>query len=178
MSEQNSYNANLKIEDHINGSQMDDALKKNALDFVGFLKANGLLFDIYDSTTFTVDAEGVICIYSVDDIPGWTFFIGGYDSVLLRGEYQDHPVDGELEEFVWAHIKPCFHFTKNIRESGGVECGCGDQPGRSITIFGKGFDNVCHAALYFRNPEGGTLELMKRLALFWQKTNADAVKKD
>jgi len=164
MSETNE-NALLEIEDRLRAELSGD-LQRNALDYIAFLKANGMTPD------------SVICTYPVDNIIGWTIFMGGYDSVLLRSDYQDFPIDEELKEFAWAHVKPCFHFTNNLRESGGNRCGCGREPGRSITIFGKKFDNVCTAALYFRNPEGKTLELVKRLAEVWKRSNAAVAKND
>ena len=45
-------------------------------------------------------------------------------------------------------------------------------------LFGKAFDHVCHGMLYFRDPEGETLALTKRLAELWARANAGAAEND
>jgi len=168
MSKQFIENTRLKIEDDIITSEMDDQLKKNALDFIEHMKANGMARDTGDYPDFSF-AGGYVCqvhIYPVDNISGWTIFMGSYDSVLCRKEYQDYPVDQEMKAFAWANINHCGN------------CPCGTQPGKRIMLFGKEINNLCSAILMFRNPDGETLDSVKRLTVVWAQSNAHAAKHD
>ena len=166
MSEQFNENTRLKIEDDIIASEMDDQLKKNALDFVEHMKANEMARDTSDYTDFSFAGDYVcqVHIYPVDNILSWTIFMGGYDSVLCRSEYQDYPIDQDLKAFAWANMKHCGN------------CPCGTQPGKRVMLFGKEINNLCSAIMMFRNPDGETLELVKRLTVVWAQSNAHAAK--
>jgi len=168
MSEQNNGNAHFKIEDDLVAALSGDTLE-NALDFVAYMKTNGMSPDTPESNAFCSAGKYIcqICIYPDGNIPGWTIFMGqSYDDILLRSDYQIYPVDEDLKEFAWTHISTC------------GACGCGTQPGRRITLFGKEFNNVCTGLLSFRNPAGEALELTKRLTEVWKLSMADAAKKD
>ena len=174
----------LAIEDVIREKLPGD-MQKNALDLIAFMKANG----ISPSTTPRIDdtPEGKAYTYGSDSAnggcgliliepgkPGWGYCYGGfYDSALLRNEYQDFPVDENVKAFAWAHVSACRNFTTN-----GKECGCGYQPGRRITIFGKEFHHTCHGVMGFDNPDGEMLKLVKKLIDVRLQINADAAKKD
>ena len=155
----------LKIEDDIIASEMDDQLKINALDFVAHMKANKMETDS-NYFEFAGDYVCQICMYPQNDIPGWTIFMGGLDSVLCRGEYQDFSIDQKIKEFAWANRARCNN------------CGCGAEPGKRIMLFGKELNNLCTAILRFRNPDGETLDMIKKLAVVWAQSNAHAAKKD
>ena len=168
MSEQNNASATRVIEDVIK-ENLTGETRQNALDYIAYMKANGMAPQTPGSNAFC-SADGYvcqICIYPVDNIPGWTIYMGqSYDDVLLRGEYQKFPIDEDLKEFACAHVNPC------------GACGCGFQPGRRITLFGKEFNNVCTGLLSFSNPDDEALELTKRLTEVWKQSMADAAKKD
>jgi hypothetical protein len=173
MSEQITKNTRLKIEDDLTAALSGDTLK-NALDYVAYLKAGGILPETPDSNVFGYP-DGfvcVLCVFPVENVPGWTIFMGNYDCALCGSEYQDYPVDESLKEFAWAHIHSCVNFTSN-----GKWCGCGFQPGRRIKLFGKMFDNVCTSILDIRNPDGETLASAKKLSDMWRQTNADVANK-
>ena len=174
MSEPITKNTRLKIEDDLTAALSGDTLK-NALDYVAYLKANGVLPETPDSNVFE-GADGfvcVLCVFPVENIPSWFIFMGGYDCALCGNKYQDYPIDGQLKEFAWSHVKTCCNFTSN-----GKYCGCGFQPGRRIKLFGKTFDNVCTSVLEIQNPDAEALELVKKLSDVWRQTNIDAAKKD
>ena len=145
---ENNESIRPKIEDEINDSQMDDLLKKNALDFVAYLRANGMTTDANHSKAFKY-MDKFVCIldiYPVDNIVGWTII----DSPICTSEYNDFPLDEHLKEFAWEHVTNC------------VNCGCGNRPGTQ-KILGKEFDNVCTYFVVFRNPDAETLQKVIQL---------------
>ena len=158
MPEQIDAGAARAIEDEIRGKLAGET-RQNALSYVAFLKANGLPPDIY------INPAG----YKY----AWSVCMGNWDSALHRGEYQDFPMDEDLKEFVWAHVRPCANYASN-----GKECGCGFQPGRRGTIFGKEFYHTCHGGIEFGDLSGETLELAKKFALIYKQIEAGAVKKN
>ena len=156
----------LKFEDDIIASEMDDQLKKNALDYIAYMQANGLTPETPGSNHFEFAGEYVcqIVFFSEGNIPGWTIFMGGYDDILHRSEYQNYPIEAQLREFAWAHVSPC------------GSCGCGTEPGKRVMLFGREFTNLCTATWSIRNPHGEALELTKRLTNYWAKTRVDLAK--
>jgi len=155
----------IKIETDIIASNMDDQLKRNALDFVAHMKANEMATDT-NHFTYAGDYICQIILFTDNGVPGWIIFMGGLDSVLCRKEYQEFPADRELKEFAWAHVNRCDNH------------GCGTEPGKRVTLFGKSCENLCTAILLFKNPEGETLEKVKKLADVWAQSNAHAEKND
>ena len=174
MPEQHNENTHLKIEELIR-SELTGDVQKNALDYVAYLKASGILPETLDSNVFGYPDEFVcvLCVFPVENIPSWFIFMGNCDCALCGNEYQDYPIDEKLKKFAWSQVKTCCNFTSN-----GKYCGCGFQPGRRIKLFGKTFDNVCTSVLAIQNPDGEALELTKKLSDVWRRTNAAAAKKD
>jgi len=165
MSEYNE-STRLKIEDELTANLSGDNLK-NALDYIAYMKASGIAPATPDSNVFMYGDECVcvLVMYPIDDVPGWTAFMGGYDSALCRGDFQDYPVDEALKEFAWSRVSTC----------GG--CGCGFQPGRRVKLLGKTFDNVCTSLLYIRDPDVAALETVKRFTDVFKQSIIDAAKK-
>ena len=149
----------LKIEEEII-AQLGGDLQKNALDFIAYLKESGMTPDATHSSAFRYFDKWVciLIIMPIDGKIGWTIF----DNPLCGREY-DLPVDDDLKEFAWKHVNICCHFT-----SGGKYCGCGNQPGKHATIFGKEFDNVCTSEVAFSNPDAGALKKIVRLIDAWK----------
>jgi len=156
--------------------------QQNALNYVAYLKANGITpnepetFDAAAHTQcFFGSDNGSICILGIDHCPPeWGFSTcGGWDNVLFRNEYQDFPVDEKVKEFAWAHACTCRNYKSN-----GKQCGCGFQPGRRISMFGKDFYHACHGGLDISNPDGETLELAKKFTVVLKQIMADAAKDD
>jgi len=165
MSESNTVQPT--IEDEINTLLCGDSIK-TALDFVAFLRANKMAPKCVDAQNsvwcFDYLGKGTSCVIV---LKGWFVFWGGWDV-----EHEEYPIDEKTKEFALAHVNICTNFKTN-----GKECGCGNQPGISRTIFGKEFDNVCTALLAFTQPEAETLEYVKRLVEMENDSIAGAAKK-
>jgi hypothetical protein len=63
----------------------------------------------------------------------WIYW--AYDGIEGAGNIK---ADEHLQKFAQEHVKICGHFKSN-----GKDCGCGNQPGKRVSIFGKEFDNIC-----------------------------------
>jgi hypothetical protein len=152
---------NLTIEDEINEKLTGDA-QKNALDFVAYMRANGMTSDAEHSNAFRYYAKWVciLCVYPDDNGMGWTIFDNP-----LSGQYDDFPVDDDLKEFAWAHVNIC------------GQCGCPSKPGIRKTIFGKEFDNVCTSEVAFRNPDAETSGKIKQMIEVWKNCIDEELKK-
>jgi len=125
-------------------------VQKYALDFAAYLRASGMTTGEEHGA---VKYKGeTVCYYHIDEgseYPNpWT--------VWSEGDYSKVPEDEKLIEFIWKH---------SINNCG--NCGSGCHPGVKKTIFGKEFDNVCHAAIDFYIYGGETdvecLECMKKV---------------
>ena len=154
------------IEEAINDILRDDALN-NALDFAAFLRTNDFLpvwHDSGDGWSIMRADEGIgfIVVNRVEKWGikprSWTVFFNSCD---FDG---DAPANDDLKEIAWTHLNICGHYL-----SGGKRCGCGNQPGRRDTIFGKECEHLCHSPLAFTNPDAQTVEHMKKLMLLLKK---------
>ena len=121
----------------------------NANDFAQFLDEEGLLAGgEHGSITYN---EKIICYMHMDgnnELPGpWT--------VWSDGDYtEDTPsltLNTEEKDIVWANINIC------------GDCGAKCAPGKTKSIFGRSFDNVCSAPLQFCDPQGETLICLKKI---------------
>ena len=181
MSEQINEITWLKVEDHLRTTLSGD-LQKNALDYIAYMKVSGIILDSkppysYDSPdgkvynyNFGSDIRAKAGLFIVLVIEpgerGWTICMGSSDNNLSGSEYQNRakfPADEKVKEFAWEHARICQNFRTN-----GEECGCGRQPGKRITLFGKEIDNSCDGNIEINNPHGETLELTKRLTDLWK----------
>ena len=158
MSEQNNASARLKIENELMEALSGDRLS-NALDFIAYMKASGMTIHAEHYGAFEHNGEWVciVCIIPIDGVPNWTIFDNP-----LTGKFDDFPADEDLKEFAWAHVNVC--------TSCGGSSGCGSQPGRNKTIFGKEFKNVCTSDVAFWNPDIESLNKIKRMIDIWLKT--------
>ena len=138
-----------KYEDEIRKKLTGDALE-NALNFIAYLRESGFTSNLTYSYVFDYldHGVGVLYCFSATD---WTIFWGDDDFF----EYEDCLADEQLKKFAWDHVKICF-----IAQ--GKPCGCGSQPGKSATILGKNFENVC-TSFEFANPNADDLEYIKKL---------------
>jgi len=142
------------VEDAITQKLTGEA-QKNALDLVAFLRANEMALDSNndDGEGWAVggvvgDSAGFMLVNGSPQFPGpWTLWFNSCEF--------DGPVDDELMETVWAHASPC-----GKCHAGWADCGGGDR-----TIFGRDFDRLCHSPLMFTDPDGKTLESVKKLLL-------------
>ena len=143
-------NINPKIENEIN-NKLDGEMRKNALDFVAYMKANGMTNHATYSNAFEYDGKWV-CIMIIDN-DGWTI----YDNPLTK-HYDDFPIDESMKEFAWAHVHIC------------ATGHCESSPGVSKKIFGKSFENVCTSEVAFRNPSAETLQNVMQMIDIWKQT--------
>ena len=146
----------LTLDEQIN-SKLSGDIQKNALDFVAYMRAAGMMNDSTHSTAFTYNGRWV-CILIIYE-GGWTI----YDNPLC-GREDNFPVDEYLKEFAWEHVNIC------------GKCGCPSKPGTRKTIFGKEFDNVCTSEVAFDNPDPETLKKVMRLIDIWKQGIDDSNK--
>ena len=147
----------LTIENVIRELLTDDA-QSNALDFVRYAAANQMTVE-GEAPCWNINYKAKnVCVLFVSgdkNTPGpWTIWSEDSDYNELEG----FPIDQQTKEAAWAHANFCSHF-----KSGGTDCGCGNQPGTTKTIFGKQFDNLCTATLMFTNPNAQILQCIKNL---------------
>ena len=146
-----------QIEDVINDVLIGNA-KKNALEFVAYLRTSDMQFEIekgywedkyYWGIKYNNEYVCFILISSEDktDPEIWTIWSDDSGSV----SFGDDSLNEHLKEIIWNHVGVCENVNK-----------CFDGCKKSHkTIFGKGFDNVCGTAMRFYNPDNETLECLK-----------------
>ena len=141
------------IEDAIN-TRLQGSSQKNALEFVGFLRTNGLSFDSNgDGEGWAVggtvgNSVGFMLVNGAAQGP-WTIWFNSCDFK------EDDSIDDALKAVAWKHASKCGRC-----HAGWETCGGGER-----TIFGKRFEWLCHSPLMFVNPETETLESVKKLIL-------------
>jgi len=141
-------------------------LQKDALEFLAYLESDELALDSVGEQICE------ILIHPINNQPYWNIYFFKHSSVF-NTDRQDLPIDDELKEFVWSLVKTCTYFRTN-----GKECGCGDQPGSNLTIFGKNFNNCCHAVIWFGNPDAETVNKIKKLVEAWKLCIAEITNKN
>ena len=142
------------IEEIINNVLSGDA-QKNALDLVAHLKTGEgsesfpiNMHDEKDESGWHVSNLGFMVINGSGEFPGpWTMWV----SADNMGGHWEHPIDGHIKEFAWAHVSPC------------GSCGGKCSPGTSTRVFGKVFENVCQHNLMFTNPDAEAVAAMKKI---------------
>ena len=129
---------------------------QNALDFVTYLRAEGMSFvrgkgywedKLYWSVKYK---DGCVCFILIGaEYPGEApdrWMIWANDSA----SYADFPLDERMRETAWANVDIC------------GDCGyCAG--GTQKIMFGRKFDRVCVTPLRFENPDIETLVFMKKM---------------
>ena len=151
--------------------------QKNALNFVSFLKANGISLDYNASETENNNSAGwngavggvvgnsigYLLINGERNCPGpWTFWFNSCD---FDGS---ETADSEFKEAIWAFASPCGRCSDNWEKC----MGSGKR-----TILGRVFENQCHSPLMFTDPDAKTLENMERFLLYL-KPEIDAIQQN
>ena len=133
--------------------------KKNAIDFVEFLRANNMQFErsttnywadkLYWYVKFQDEFVGFILVNgycSVGDETepeGWIFWSDNYNSDL----FADFSPDEHTKEIAWKHV--------DFGNCGG---------GITVKLFGKEFAPVCNGTTFrFNNPNSEELDCVKKL---------------
>lgn len=150
-----------KIEDVIATVLRGDA-QRNALDFIAFLSASGIPFNVSENY-LDVHYHGKnvcsILITGADQAPGpWTIWSDQEPGAWIAWsdeddvtEREDFPVDEQTKEVVWAHVNYC------------ASCGGSCSPGKTKTVLGKKFHGLCSSAVAFTNPDAEALDCAKRM---------------
>jgi len=141
---------NTKIEDKLNEVLSGETLQ-NALGFMDFLNKN----EITQSGQYEMHyrSECVCYIDTRNEKHSWIVWTAGNFST----EYKNFPLDNHTKEIAWAHANKCGNCE-------GTDC----KPGKTKTIFGKEFTNICNGAevdILFKNPDAdelaGLMQLME-----------------
>ena len=143
----------LTIEDDVKNSDLSENLQKAHIEFCRFLRDNEF------SIEMEYDRNGWQIIYMNECVGHINFAnVGIWIDTCDFGSSAS--VDDALKETTWTHVRICEHFN-----SGGKQCGCGNQPGYNRIIFGKEYKNLCFAHLEFINPDAKSLNNIKKLML-------------
>ena len=141
-----------RIEDVI-GERFTGDIRKNATDFVEHLEL--------DESQMAFDEGGFCWSPEYKGKPLFHIKMSGFNNepgswiIWSADDYNGDCADStdeKIKEFAWANISPCGN------------CGGCKNPGRSVVVFGKQFDKVCHSALIFVNPDAEAIESLKKLA--------------
>lgn len=142
--------------DHFINETLAGEAKRNALDFIAYLRADELLFErcLYG---FWEDKLYWVVKYKDETI--CQIFVNGYkegDWVVWSDDsgsnsFFDFSLDEYIKEVAWKNVGYC--------GSGGC---CRDMGTRKV-IFGKAFDNVCLAILRFDNPNAEAVTCLKKM---------------
>ena len=140
--------AEKRIEDAFNAFFTGDSLR-NALDFAEYIKANGMTYD----GEYEIHYNGKLACYintPSDESQMWSIWtVGDYSKA-----YEEYPIDERAKAIAWANVVHCGNCD-------GTDC----DPGKTETIFGKEFANVCRGAdsiaMRFINPDAEALECAK-----------------
>ena len=147
---------NPNIEDYICRELLVDE-QKVALDFIGFLRDNNLVFykdncECWKNKIYywVKSGDECICFIAIKDPDKtdnhWTVWSDDMGSAWL----EQSPVDNVIKEIAWNRIDHCGH------------CGsCGG--GRHKVIFGKEFDDVCGCTFRIDNPTLSDLFFLKKM---------------
>ena len=121
--------------------------QKNALDFIKYLGEDALLEDEDWCWKAKYKGETVfhVRIGGFQDEPNWL----AWSATAV--DYSDTEIDEQTKKIAWENICTC------------GKCGDDCAPGRHAVIFGKTFENCCTSSLMFINPQGDSLECLKKL---------------
>ena len=134
-------------------SELKNERKENALDYIDFLFMNEISAIHKTGSTWGFDYLGenlsVIDISGHRGPGGWVIYWGATEPSIP----QNYVIDEHLKEFAFAHIGFC----------GKCESNKPNYCGKRWTIYGKEFDDVCHAPLVFNEPVADELVKIKKL---------------
>lgn len=159
---------NREFEDVINEVLVGDA-RKNALNFVEYLSANGLLFERIkgyweDKYYWGIKhGETFVCFVLIGsedktDSESWTIW-----SDNIANTFGDCQLGEQVKAILWNNVDICGN------------CGGCENPGGSRkTIFGKDFMNVCVTSMRFVSPDAETVACVKKMVEI-QKSNIVAL---
>ena len=146
----------LTIEDKII-DVLDGGKQTDTLDFITFIRTNGLSLKAYDeygygwAIEYKTQGLGFIKIDAADkEMRLWS---GG----VFNTDFTD---DNEFNCAIWANVVTCPQATCSTRRQ------CGEQQEHGGIIFGKEYNSTCYSPLGFFNPDAQTINNIKKLLLF------------
>ena len=154
-----------KIEDIIS-EYHDEDTKKNALDFVAFLRENKLSpTRMHSDVHWVVKHKGKsVCHLNIDKNNEWMIRHCQFTREKWFVNYEQHITDENLKAYI----------LDNIRDPANVCIGGGCKGKQNKTILGKKFAAVCNCwPLLIKNPKGDILENEKKLITVIKTVIAD-----
>jgi hypothetical protein len=162
-----------KIEDVI-PEYLDGDNKKNALEFVAYMRANKMQPAWLSANFWKAMCKGKsICYIRLPkgDMRSWLLPEETTNAWTVTpalnhlDAYEDSIIKEGLQSIIWENIYYCRNVLLGICNS--HKC----APGKSGTILGKEFKNVCHhnQGLWFLNPDETTIDCIKKLLELEQK---------
>lgn len=151
-----------RIEDVIGGVLKGES-QKNALDFVAYLRMNGIPLEEAENYWEVKYNNETVCFVWVDgsdEVPGpWTIWSAQVPGAWAtwsdgehKGEYVPFPIDEHIREIAWANVNVC-----------GNCGGCNNPSGMRKTVLGREFDNLCNSTMAFTNPDIEALNCAKKM---------------
>lgn len=142
-----------RLENYIEENLTDEA-QKTALEFINYLRANGLEFvkdngywkdKIYYLIKYRNECICFIAIKDPDEPKNlWT--IWSDDSMA----YEDSSVEEDIKNIAWKYVDHCGN------------CGsCGG--GKHKIVFGKSFEKICGCTFRVDNPKASDLPFLKKM---------------
>ena len=152
------------IEDIINDTFKGET-RKNALDFVAFLRENKMSPLNTSNNGWKVSSKACVVCYIWIDSEAGTFSLNPF-----IGEYAPNSLSDELKEIVWANkrstCQPC-----HVIIGDGYNCSY-----KLNTVFGKDFSDACARSIGFKNPDAKEYECLKALILMRKNTIKNGTK--
>lgn len=160
MSEQNEKTSTLRdkkikpkieaaISEYLNGDR-----KKNALEFISYLKANGMSPHWNSTNSWKACyRQKLVCFIKVYDSGSWQIRPALYNTSnpCVPCDFEKFIIEEKLEEFIWRNLKACRSC---------LPC----APGISIKIADKEFHNRCgYNTVQINNPDTEALLNIKKI---------------
>ena len=157
-----------EIKDIITG-YLDGDMRKEALDFISFMEANGASFSWSALNTWEA-RRNKVCICRINlhtdskktrkptDHPNWVV------RLPLREGHKDRIMQVGLQHIIWSGADFCVHKDYDGKSSVGCQTTKACSGGKSINLFGKEFTGMCiHFSPRFSNPDKATINGIKRI---------------
>lgn len=150
-----------RMEDVIMDVLKDDA-QRSALDLAAYLRAGEIATSETGGMWEATFEDKPVCylfINGLDQKPGpWTIWSDQEPGTWIfwsdaeeSGGQSNVIVDGRIRELAWENVNFC------------ANCGGTCAPGKSKTVLGREFDNLCGSAIAFTNPDTDALECAKNM---------------
>ena len=158
-----------QVEDIVN-VYLDGDTRKNALDFIKFIKVNGFTFNWGGINTWYADyKKKCICMFKLhsgnkrpltpQDLPNWVIHV-----LIDLEKHHDSIVEEDLHHIIWDGTDYCVHKNYDGKSNVGCRTTKGCSGGKTIILFNKEFSGMCiHFNPRFSNPDRATIDGIKRL---------------